>query len=392
MKRGGRNAGFSLAETMLVFALIAILGGLAYINIIEQKKNLNFMEYNETAKEIFLAAQEHLSAAYAKRELHDFNKNVGVYEPLNVDMEKHGDADFGVPISGNLYALYIKGGELSTTSGGKLAYDTMLPKGSILPGQNFAILYDRDTYRVLDVFYTGEDYDFSSWGYKEWKGHFSKLSKNYLNYLKNFPVGDGHTIIMGYYGQVNVSGASVESGGSFNPFTEDHGKDPTPTTPPSNGINPGLMIVNGPVLYALVTLDSGFEYSKVELYVEELNGDGKPVNGKFCSIPFANDPSALLGKGVSWNPISDNAYIVTLDDITVGNVPYLTNITAGANIRVTVKTEGKITGKTSETDPTLDGESNTVTCNSLFADNSTPNEVHIQNFRHLQNLANSGLV
>lgn len=57
--------GFTLMELLVVVAIIGILGALAVVGVIRFNKSLKVMELNNTAEEIYIAAQNHLTAAQA---------------------------------------------------------------------------------------------------------------------------------------------------------------------------------------------------------------------------------------------------------------------------------------------------------------------------------------
>ena len=55
--------GFSLAEMLLVVAIIIILAGLVFIALPKYQRSMEQLEYDGIAKELFLTAQNHLSMA-----------------------------------------------------------------------------------------------------------------------------------------------------------------------------------------------------------------------------------------------------------------------------------------------------------------------------------------
>ena len=57
--------GFTLAEVLVTVAIILILAGVTFVSVAQYQKNLRLMEMDGTAKEIFIAAQNHLSVAQA---------------------------------------------------------------------------------------------------------------------------------------------------------------------------------------------------------------------------------------------------------------------------------------------------------------------------------------
>lgn len=51
------NKGMTMAEVLIVVAIIGVLMGLAIPNIMQQQRNLKKMELDKTAKEIYLSVQ-----------------------------------------------------------------------------------------------------------------------------------------------------------------------------------------------------------------------------------------------------------------------------------------------------------------------------------------------
>ncbi len=65
MLKARNKKGFTLAETLIVVAIIAVLAAIAFIGIITHMRSMTKLEYDKYAKEIFIAAQNHLSMAAA---------------------------------------------------------------------------------------------------------------------------------------------------------------------------------------------------------------------------------------------------------------------------------------------------------------------------------------
>lgn len=56
-----RKGGFTLAEFLVVIAITTILAGVSFVAAIHYQSRLRRLEMDQTAKEIFLAAQNRLS-------------------------------------------------------------------------------------------------------------------------------------------------------------------------------------------------------------------------------------------------------------------------------------------------------------------------------------------
>jgi prepilin-type N-terminal cleavage/methylation domain-containing protein len=63
MKRNRKNAGFSMGELLVVVAILVILMGLGFVALIQYQRTLKQLELDGIAKEIFVAAQNHLTMA-----------------------------------------------------------------------------------------------------------------------------------------------------------------------------------------------------------------------------------------------------------------------------------------------------------------------------------------
>lgn len=69
IKKRLNRKGFTLAEVLVTVAIILILAGVTFVSVAQYQKNLRLMEMDGTAKEIFIAAQNHLSVAQASGDL-----------------------------------------------------------------------------------------------------------------------------------------------------------------------------------------------------------------------------------------------------------------------------------------------------------------------------------
>ena len=67
--------GFTLAETLVALAISIILLAITMVGILQYYKNMKLTEMDTTAKEIFIAAQNHLTQADASGELKRYRKD-----------------------------------------------------------------------------------------------------------------------------------------------------------------------------------------------------------------------------------------------------------------------------------------------------------------------------
>ena len=136
MRKKQNNDGFSLGELLVVVAILVILMGLAFVALFQHQRTLTQLEMDGAAKEIFVAAQNHLTLADSQGLLE--NKNLG----------QHG--------SGDIY-YFVVDDETDVTNKAS-ALSLMLPFASvddtIRLGGSYVISYEANSGRVLDVFYS----------------------------------------------------------------------------------------------------------------------------------------------------------------------------------------------------------------------------------------------
>jgi len=128
------NKGFSLAELLVVVAIIVILMGVTFVAVQNHQRSMTRLEFDGIAKEIFIAAQNHLTSAESQGYLQSTEYgNVGTLT---------GDKKDGV-------YFILKGDSM---------LDLMLPFASIdetvRAGGTYIIRYQPSSGTVLDVFYS----------------------------------------------------------------------------------------------------------------------------------------------------------------------------------------------------------------------------------------------
>ena len=128
------NKGFSLAELLVVVAIIVILMGVAFVAVQNHQRSMTRLEFDGIAKEIFIAAQNHLTSAESQGYLQ--STEYGNEGKLT------GDKKDGV-------YFILKGDSM---------LDLMLPFASIdetvRAGGTYIIRYQPSSGTVLDVFYS----------------------------------------------------------------------------------------------------------------------------------------------------------------------------------------------------------------------------------------------
>ena len=142
-----KEKGFTLSETLAVVAIVVILFAIIAINIIAYRRSLVQFKLDNTAKEIFISAQNHLSMAdgvnflgrgdAGTEELDDSGKGTGIYYFV-VDGKKEDQSDLDNPNGTNILNL-------------------MLPFGGIAEdvrtSNSYIVRYNKDAAIIMDVFY-----------------------------------------------------------------------------------------------------------------------------------------------------------------------------------------------------------------------------------------------
>ncbi|WP_168171607.1 prepilin-type N-terminal cleavage/methylation domain-containing protein [Oribacterium sp. C9] len=160
--------GFTLAELLVVVAIMMILAGVSFVAINTYVRNFQVLEMDNTAKELFIVAQNHLSEAYAsgeyERKMSKLKNDESSYE------EFFGDKITDIPsyigtLTGTEHEFRYKvynGDSIGSSKSGVLSY--MLPDFSIdqeiSDNGNYIIVYDVKTASILGVFYSGQTHTF----------------------------------------------------------------------------------------------------------------------------------------------------------------------------------------------------------------------------------------
>ena len=134
MKKLNRK-GFSLAEVLIVVAILVALMAVGFIGIMSHMRNMHQLEMDGHAKEIFVAAQNHLAQAESQGYLGIANKKDEEGRPLEVFGKNSGDV---LPVDNNkgIYYLVVNGeGTANISANDKdSVLSQMLPFGSVDEG------------------------------------------------------------------------------------------------------------------------------------------------------------------------------------------------------------------------------------------------------------------
>ena len=137
MWKNRKRRGFTLAEMLIVVAVIGILGGVAAVNVASHFRSMTKLEYDNYARSIFIAAQNHLTMA--EHEGYLGRTYFGTSESQNTD----------------IYYYVVEDGAVRN-NGEKSVFGLILPDNAIdgmIRSNSYIIRYQKDSARVLDVFY-----------------------------------------------------------------------------------------------------------------------------------------------------------------------------------------------------------------------------------------------
>lgn len=333
MKKHWNRKGFSMAEVLVVVAIIVILAGVGFIALMSHMRNMEKLELDGQAKEIFVAAQNHLAMADSQ----------GYLGKTGFGTEEDAAAKNDV----YYYVVGIGEGNTSLDSENDIL-SLMLPFASVdesaRTSGSYIIRYQKSTATVMDVFYaktTGRYRLESGLSTTDYTGTLKDyISDNTKVDLKNY--GDTKAVI-GYYG--GVEAASLKKGDPLNA--------------------PGIQIINADKLQVIVTENNSEEVTNTAGYQLKLVVTGVTSG--------ATKSYSLSGSGT-----------ITLDDVTVSGM-HFSGLTGengrffpGEDIRVkAIASNNQVLTNIAESAELKD--------NSLFASVSG-NTAQIGYFRHFLNL------
>ena len=158
--------GFTLAEVLVTVAIILILAGVTFVSVAQYQKNLRLMEMDGTAKEIFIAAQNHLSVAQASGDLdrlaEDAKKSATGMTASPIGTKLLPAPSYAGNADGEYYYVIhnvTSSSESCTPSGSDTILGMMLPFGAldetVATGGNYAIVYELKSASVVAVLYSG---------------------------------------------------------------------------------------------------------------------------------------------------------------------------------------------------------------------------------------------
>ena len=374
--RKRRTAGFTMAEMLIVIAIIGVLAAVSFIAVQAHQKSMTQLQYDAIAKEIFVAAQNHLTLAKSENygQASDLNTDTALNLTLDGKLYFGPDGNASADTVDDIRYFYSDDDNAST------ALERILPFGAVelVTGGKYIIRYQPNAARVLDVFYWTNDnkYGIDSIEYAtavdsytgdEKKGDRAKIG------------GNG---ILGWCG-----GEGVVTTGEYLDAPE-------------------IEVINGGMLLVKVTDKNTSDSKKALTPLLKLIVQGD-ISGAKVAILLDSTKATYIKNGdrVEYN---DNTFTVVLDDITTSGLHFSELLTKkpegtldngiafvpGENIII----QAVAYSNTVLTSVAYSGE---WTTNSLFGEveedvvtnagktTKTAKSVHVSNIRHLANLNDS---
>ncbi|MBQ6151621.1 MAG: type II secretion system protein [Mogibacterium sp.] len=211
------SRGMTMAEMLITVAIILILAAVGFITLARYQRMLAQIERDGYAKEIFIAAQNHLSTARAN----GYDLTAKEVKQGTAYGEKVEDEKGVYLLIVNKGKVYTKNGnvDINSAAGTGTLIDVMLPFASIdetvRSGSNsYVIKYQPKSGRILDVFYVSRGsgkFDFTDEHDLLQSGDYT----SFMNLAKDDDVSkkarrdysvDGRRAILGWYGSAQASG------------------------------------------------------------------------------------------------------------------------------------------------------------------------------------------
>ncbi|MDD6520303.1 MAG: prepilin-type N-terminal cleavage/methylation domain-containing protein [Oribacterium sp.] len=377
VKKRLNRKGFTLAEVLVTVAIILILAGVTFVSVVQYQKNLRLMEMDGTAKEIFIAAQNHLSVAQASGDLDRLAEEAkkpgsASASTIGTKLDSTSVSAYAGNDKGEYYSVIhnvASGSESYIPTEGKQILQMMLPFGAldetVATGGNYAIVYELKSASVVAVLYSGAGnasfgnaavINFDAADVSKIKDICNDKSTR-KNYVKN-----GVTAIVGCY--IGTAGSAAI---------------PTETLEA-----PKLEVKNENKLHVIVS-----DEKKTDTVTLIIRG-----------VQSGTVAQRILKRSTSDGNDGSGTFDVTLDDITGDGSYRFANIISSDRDRFTkTKGDGFIPGENIEISARVSSttgfaapkESAKYTVSSLFDDvNETKDAgnttVYIRNLRHLENL------
>ncbi len=366
--------GFTLAEMLIVVAIVMVLTGVSFISVQSYQRSLAQLERDGIAKQLFVAAQNHLSATQREEYRKDASGNLtGVGLPGGADAENKK----------KVYYYVVTNGAVSGAD--EYAFERMLPFGAldetVRVGGSYLIRYQPEAGIVTDVFYC------STRGTPEVFNHILSTDETEYNIVmgltgagnkaarRNYTYGDNS--VLGWYG-----GSEAEV------------REPMELKPPT------IEVINAETLSVVVKDTDNQKYENKYSLKLIVTGNTSGAKKSFLLLKSENsketdnnDETKARISGAS------NSYTVILDDITKKDMHFSDlgsevpgrDFIPGENITVQAvaySTEefANVAYSARRTANSLFSGISDAIVNSLGEKDGVPDTASISNFRHLENL------
>ena len=150
MKRRFNRKGFTLAEVLIVVAIVVVLAGVGFVALFSHMRSMHQLEMDGQAKELFVAAQNHLALAESQGYLglKTSEGQFGEVSTLAMDTPAEGEAEKGI--------YYFVVGDGADSPNDDTVLNMMLPFASVdetaRAGGSYVIRYQKSPATILDVF------------------------------------------------------------------------------------------------------------------------------------------------------------------------------------------------------------------------------------------------
>ncbi len=370
MGKARRKNGFTLAEMLIVVGILGILMAFAFIGITGYLRSMTKLEYDGYAREIFVAAQNHLAVA----------ENQGYYGLTTggafgtADETETGVYYFVVPNDNP--------DNMTTLLGQMLPYASV--EETIRKGNSgYLIRYHKDSAQVLDVFY---------WTQSGSRYSHTYVDTDYAEFLKNTSRSAlrkyGKSVI-GYYGGEEAS--SLERGDELKaPEIHVYNEDKLYVTIKENNANKddytkGVCEKSGYTLKLIITGKTSNSNKEIDLYSTP-KGE---TSGSTGISKYIVNSTALTNEA-----IADTPFVVVLDDVTEQDMHFADFAVDGGDVGLIPGEDISIQAVASNNDVLTNvAYSTQQTTNSLFGAGTVAKDYSggystaiISSIRHLENL------
>jgi len=360
-KKLSGTRGMTMGELLIVVAIIIILAGVSFIAVQRHQRSLGQLERDGLAKEIFVAAQNHLAAAYGQSYLDLPDSAFGHEDTISRDSE-------GNDIKDDYY--FVVNGDIS----GNSALGQMLPFGSVDEtvriGGSYFVHYQKSTGLVLDVTYCSRGGAPNRFNHTLSESDYA-LSVSLRGASQKASRRNVSGYIMGWYGAEEAKDLST-----------------------INLKAPTVEVINAETLHVKVT-DKNTENSGKYSIKLIITGVSSGAEKSFVLIKSTGSSETLDSSGRL--AASGTEYDVTLDDITAQGMHFADIVSENDKLfipgeDITIKAVAYSTEALSNV-----AYSSEETTNSLFSSiddvadsagrtDGVPETAFISNIRHLENL------